>query len=159
LYGQNSSQYNKLNYAGSVLYEPIGVTSGYGSLHITDDTFTAMLGLAQDKGVNISNRFGDGPNWRMRVIRSACDILGMDSDFILKHSFQRGLFAVELSDNCKQFLRGESDVPLYKNVSLEDLAKYWRERWLKMRKQNSAVLKQVCDFTPGQFNIEKTNII
>ena len=52
-----------------------------------------MLQLAKDNGCNISNRFGDGPNWRMRVIRAACDVLGLNSDIILKHSFQRGLFA------------------------------------------------------------------
>ena len=30
LYGQNSSQYNRLRYGKTLLYQPIGVTSGYG---------------------------------------------------------------------------------------------------------------------------------
>lgn len=116
LYGQNSSQYNRLRYGESLLYKPIGTTSGYGSLHISNETFNAMLQLAEENGCNISNRFGDGPNWRMRVIRSACDVLGLNSDVILRHSFKRGLFAIELATNWRAFLKGQAETPRYRNL-------------------------------------------
>jgi len=158
LYGQNSSQYNRLKYGKSLIYKPIGTTSGYGSLHISNETFNAMLKLAEENGCNISNRFGDGPNWRMRVIRSACDVLGLNSDLILKHSCQRGLFAIRLAVNCKSFLKGESQTPIYRNLPLNKLVNHWRDRWFNMRKQNELVIQQVSSFSPSQYNIEKTSI-
>jgi len=158
LYGQNSSQYNRLKYGKSLIYKPIGTTSGYGSLHISNETFDAMLQLAEENDCNISNRFGDGPNWRMRVIRSACDVLNLNSDIILKHSFQRGLFAVRLATNCKSFLNGASETPVYRNMPLDELVNYWRARWFNMRKQNDVIVQTVREFTPEKFTIEKTNI-
>jgi len=157
LYGQTSSQYNRLKYGKTLLYKPIGSTSGYGSLHISSDTFDCMLQLAEDNECNISNRFGDGPNWRMRVIRAACDVLGLDSDTILKHSFQRGLFAIPLTRNFRAFLKGESKAPMYRDMPLDRLVQYWRDRWLKNRKQNESVVSKVKAFLPAHFNIEKTS--
>lgn len=158
LYGQKSSQYNRLKYGETLLYKPIGTTSGYGSLHISSETFNSMLQLAKDNGCNISNTFWDGPNWRMRVIRAACDVLGLNSDIILKHSFQRGLFAVPLARNFRGFLKGGTEAPLYRNMPLEKLVNYWRNRWLKNRKQNETVINSVREFSPIHFTIEKTNI-
>ena len=106
--------------------------------------------------VNISNRFGDGPNWRMRVIRSACDALDLNSDVILKHSFRRGLFAIMLATNWKSFLKGESKTPIYRDIPLDKLVNYWRNRWFNMRRQNDLILQKVRGFFPEQFAIEKT---
>ncbi len=158
LYGQNSSQYNRLKYGKSLIYKPIGTTSGYGSLHISNETFEAMLQLAEENTCNISNRFGDGPNWRMRVIRSACDVLDLNSDVILRHSFKRGLFAIRLATNWKAFLEGQSQTPIYRNLPLSKLVTHWRNRWFNMRKQNDVVVQKVREFSPEQFNIKKTNI-
>lgn len=157
LYGQTSSQYNRLKYGKTLLYKPIGTTSGYGSLHISGETFNSMLQLAEENKCNTSNRFGDGPNWRMRVIRSACDVLGLDSDMILKHSFQRGLLAVKLATNFRAFLKGESKAPIYRDIPLKKLVNYWQNRWLKNRKQNDSVVSKVKEFLPAHFIIEKTS--
>ncbi|RJQ38741.1 MAG: DUF4338 domain-containing protein [Dehalococcoidia bacterium] len=156
LYGKNSSQYNRLKYGKTLLYKPIGVTSGYGSLHISHETFKAMLQLAEENGCNTSNRFGDGPNWRMRVIRAACDVLDLNSDVILKHSFQRGLFAVRVARNFRAFLKGEAKTPLYRDMPLDKLVDYWDARWLRNRKQNPFIINKVREFLPENFNIEKT---
>lgn len=157
LYGTNSSQYNRLKFRNSLIYKPIGTTSGYGSLHISSETFEAMRNLLVEKGYSISNKFGMGPNWRMRVIRTACDILKLDSNLILKHSFQRGLFAVPLAVNWKSFLNGKSKKIIYRNMSLKRLVKHWRDRWLNMRKQNKTVIQKVLNFQPCQFSIEQTS--
>lgn len=158
LYGKNSSQYNRIKYGKSLLYKPIGVTSGYGTLHISNETFDAMKELATANGHNTSNKFGMGPNWRMRVIRAACDELNLNSDIILKHSFQRGLFAVPLANNYKAFLNGNSKSPRYRSMRLDRLTNYWRKRWLSMRKKNSLVCKKVAGFHPESFKIQKTNV-
>lgn len=159
LYGQHSSQYNRLKFGKSLLFQPIGTTSGYGSLHISNETFNTMRELAKINGYNTSNRFGMGPNWRMRVIRSACDALNLNSNAILKHSFQRGLFAIPLAINWKSFLKGESGNPIFRNLPLNELVIYWRNRWFNMRKQNDLVIQKVKRFDPKQFYIEKTSAL
>jgi len=153
LYGLNSSQYNRLKYKNSLLCKPIGITSGFGTLHISNETFTAMRELIESKGYKISHLFGMGPNWRMRVIRTACDILNLNSDIILKHSFKRGIYAIPLTINWKSFLNGKTRKPIYRNLPLRSLTKYWQERWLAMRKSNNEIVRRVVQFTPGQFTI------
>src|SRR3989344_254545 len=156
LYGTHSAQYARLKYGKTLLYQPIGSTSGYGSLHISSETFEAMRELAEVKGFNTSNRFGMGPNWRMRIIRATCDILKLDSDVILKHSFQRGLYAVSLAVNSKSFLRGESKSLIYRNMPLKKLVKFWKKRWFDMRIQNPDVIQRVRSFSPANFEIKQT---
>ena len=152
LYG-NSSQYNRLRFENRLLYIPIGYTSGYGTLHISNETFLAMQQLLSEKGIMITNRFGDGPNWRMRVIRTASDIIGFDSDILLRHSFKRGIYAVPLTKNFRSFLLGKADRAIYYNLPLETLVKFWKERWLNMRKRNMNVINKILNFSPDNFRI------
>ena len=152
LYG-NSSQYNRLKFKNRLLYIPIGYTKGYGALHISSETFSSMLQLLTEKGMMITNRFGDGPNWRMRVIRSASDIIGFDSDILLRHSFKRGIYAVPLTKNYRSFLIGKSEKPIYYNLPMRKLVKFWRERWLDMRKRNINVINKILYFKPEDFGV------
>ena len=130
LYG-NSSQYNRLKFKDRLLYIPIGYTTGYGTLHISNETFLAMQKLLVRKGIMITNRFGDGPNWRMRVIRSALDVIGVDSNMLLQHSFKRGIYATPLAKNFRSFLLGLTTKPIYYNLPLSSLIRFWRERYVQ----------------------------
>ena len=152
LYG-NSSQYNRLRFENKLLYIPIGYTSGYGTLHISNETFLAMQQLLSEKGIMITNRFGDGPNWRMRVVRTVSDIIGFDSDVLLRHSYKRGIYAVPLTKNFRSFLLGKADRAIYYNLPLETLVKFWKERWLNMRKKNMNVINKILNFNPDNFRI------
>lgn len=153
LYGK-SAQYNRIKYKKKLVYIPIGQTKGYGTLHLTDETFDAMRELLESRNVLVTNRFGDGPVWRMRVIRTAADMLGFNSDFLLKHSFQREIYAVPLATNFKKFLRGSQRSLQYRNFPLEKLISHWKERWLIPRKENAEVRKRVISFHTKDFKIE-----
>ena len=152
LYG-NSSQYNRLKFKNRLLYIPIGYTSGYGTLHISNETFFAMQQFLVERGLMIANRFGDGPNWRMRVIRSASDIIEFDSNILLQHSFKRGIYAIPLARNFRSFLLGKTDKPIYYDLPMQALVKFWEERWLDMRKKNTNVIDEILDFDPEYFEI------
>ena len=89
----------------------------------------------------------------MRVVRTACDLLSLDPDVILRHSFKRGLFAVPLASNWKGYLNGNTKKLIYRNLPLKELANHWRSRWLSMRKQNKEVVARVAEFVPEQFKI------
>ncbi len=152
LYGK-SSQYNRIKYNDNLLYIPIGQTKGYGTLHLTDETFNAMRDLLAANNILVTNRFGDGPIWRMRVIRTAAEILGFDADFLLKHSFRREIYAIPLASNFKEFLMDEQSKLRYYDHPLNNLVDYWRNRWLYNRKKKSIIREEVYNFSPEKFNI------
>ncbi|QOI97502.1 MAG: DUF4338 domain-containing protein [Flammeovirgaceae bacterium] len=153
LYGK-SSQYNRLKYKDLMLYQPIGHTKGYGTLHLSDETIQEMVKFLRSKNIEINHEFGDGPSWVMRVIRTAGDMLGFDSDFLLRHSFQRSIYFVPLAKNFKQVLNDNAKRPKYYDLSKKDLTDYWRERWFEKRKLNPDIITKVFDFSPSQFTIE-----
>lgn len=152
LYGR-SSQYNRIRYQDRLLYIPIGETKGYGTLHLTEETFQSMLELLKARNILVANSFGDGPSWRMRVIRTVGDILRFDSDFLLQHSFKRRIYAVPLAKRYKEFLMGETKRPCYYNYSLNVLTKFWKDRWLEKRLKNQTIINQVIKFISSDFSI------
>lgn len=152
LYGR-SSQYNRIKYNGKLLYKPIGKTKGYGTLHLTKETFTAMQEYLEFNGVNISNQFGAGPIWAMRLINKAGEMLNFDPDFLLKHSFKRGIYFIPYAENALEFLNGKTRKIKYYNYSKNELVEFWKERWLYKRKQNSQVIQEVVNFKAKEFDV------
>jgi hypothetical protein len=152
LYGK-SSQYNRIKYKNLLLYNLIGYTKGYGTLHLSDETFGAMYKLLEENKISISNRFGDGPSWRMRVIRSAADIIGFNSDLLLQHSFKRAIYLIPLAKNYIEFLNGTSNELDYYDFSLKELTNFWRGRWYSKRKSNPKIKEAVLGFRKKDFKI------
>ena len=152
LYG-NSSQYNRLKFNDELLYQPIGQTKGFGTLHLSEETIHLMIRFLKSKGVVVGHKFGDGPSWVMRVIRSAGELLGFDSDFLLKHSFKRNIYFIPLASEFKAFLNGETKQPKFKNYSKNDLVQFWRDRWLENRKKNIDAVANVLGFHSNDFLI------
>lgn len=152
LYG-NSSQYNRIKFKDELLYKPIGQTKGFGTLHLSDETIQLMIKFLKSKGIEVGHKFGDGPSWVMRVIRSAGDLLGFDSDFLLKHSFRRNIYFIPLAKEYKAFLNGETRQPHFNNYSKNDLVEYWKKRWFENRKRNADIIEKVLEFEPDGFKI------
>lgn len=152
LYGR-SAQYNRLKFNDELLYNPIGETKGYGTLHLTKETFSAMQDYLISKGFNLSNRFGSGPIWTMRVIQKAGALLNFDPDFLLKHSFKRGIYFIPYANNALKFLNGETKRVKYFNYSKKELVDFWKKRWFNMRKENPEIIERVVNFNPNDFEI------
>ena len=152
LYGR-SSQYNRLRTKDRLLYQPIGSTRGFGTLHLTNETFVAMNDYLRSQNVIVGNRFGDGPSWTMRVIRSAGRILGFDADFLLRHSFKRSIYFISLAHGSKEFLRGETTALRNYSSTLNTLSNYWKRRWLKNRLLRAEVIEKVKTFQKEDFDV------
>jgi hypothetical protein len=152
LYGR-SAQYNRIKLNSHSLYERIGETKGFGTLHLSEKTFSLMVLLVKSKNKVIDNNFGSGPSWRMRVIRAAGDILGFDSDILLCHSFKRDIYAVQLASNTREFLKDNDAKLQYYNWHLKDIVSFWRERWLTNRLGNPEIYQQVKSYLPESFSI------
>ena len=152
LYGK-SSQYNRIKYDGRLLYQPFGSTKGYGTLHLTEFTVGKMKELLVSKGIGLDCKFGDGPNWRMRLVRTVGDLLGFDTNFLLKHSFRRNIYYVPLAENSIEFLNGIERKPVYYNWPMKNLTGYWHERWFENRKKNLRVVHNVLQFKARNFEV------
>ncbi len=152
LYGK-SAQYNRINFRNNTLYNHIGQTKGFGTFHLTNETFVAMNELLKENGIIVSNKFGSGPSWSMRVIRTASELLDFDPDALLNHSFKRHIYFVPFASNTIQFLRGQHNNLRYYKRSASSLRNYWKKRWFNNRKRNSSVIENVKWFTRDSFDI------
>jgi hypothetical protein len=156
LFGK-SSQYNKLYFRDDQLYIPIGETKGYGTFHLSQETFNAMIELLASQNVIINNRIEDGPCWRMRVIKTAAELIDYNPKTILNHSFKRYIYAVPLAKNFKRFLNGEDPELCYYDYPENELIAYWKERWYKKRMQyliSSGRISELITFRNLDFDIQ-----
>lgn len=130
-----SSIYNRLKLNGEPFFESIGYSQGWGHFHIPDELFAEMRTYLQRKRHSYAgnNRFGQGPNWKMRAMRQAIQFLGENPD-LLCHRINRELFVSELAENAFQILRGEAKRPSYRNLkSVDTISELAKERWIVPR--------------------------
>ena len=146
LYGVHSSQYNRISYNGDLLFKPVGHTRGYGTVHLSLETFELMRNMLARRGIEPSHEFGAGANWKIRAVRSSLQQLGLDEDLMLQHSYPKIIYVAEYAENARKFLRGENGNPRYHNRPLNSLIEHWRDRWLRMRIENQEVLQRVREF-------------
>ena len=78
-------------------------------------------------------------------------LFGFDGDSLLKHSFQRSIYAIPLASNWKDALIGEYKKPDYFDYPLQELVTHWKERWLSMRLKNQNIVDEVSKFKVEQF--------
>ncbi len=105
-----SSVYNRLKLDGKWYLRSVGFTQGYGHFHVTDELFTALRSCLERVGHPYSHgyRFGQGPNWRFRVVRAGLELLGMDRE-LARHGIKREVFVCSIAGNAIRYLRGEDD--------------------------------------------------
>lgn len=130
-----SSVYNRLKLDGVPYFNAIGYTTGWGHFHIPAQLFLEMrkyLRLKRhpyDKG----NRFGDGPNWKLRLVRAVLDDLGYESD-LLRHGILREVFACNVATNTARVLRGEVRHFQYRGLlTVQEIGSRARDRWIVPR--------------------------
>ncbi|HLL01303.1 MAG TPA: Druantia anti-phage system protein DruA [Myxococcaceae bacterium] len=153
LYGVAASQYNRLKLTlpdrPPVSWTDLGSTEGFGTVHLTEETVTALRGLAVAKrgGRNVNNVFGEGNSPRMRQVREGLDTLGISSDVILRHSSPRRMYGLELYPGARDSLRF-NEVRPSAPPPFAELARGWRERWLLRRIERRDVIARVAAIDP-----------
>jgi hypothetical protein len=93
-----SSVYNRLTFQHQKAYSSVGHTLGFGHFQFSDDLFADLASLVNSDNGFRSNEYGQGPNWKMRTIRSALEELGLNGD-LLKHGLRREVFLAPLAKN------------------------------------------------------------
>jgi hypothetical protein len=127
-----SSLYNRLTLNGQRYFKSIGFTAGWGHFHVPDSLFNSIREYLELKGHPYAgnNRFGEGPNWRLRAIRHVLHLLNLNPN-LLRHGIAREVFICELASNSKEYLTGEVKRPQYHGLlSVADVAEYSLARWV-----------------------------
>jgi len=144
-----SSVYNRVFYDSKNgrlnLLQSIGFTSGYGHFHVPEDVFTLMRAFLSERNDRYADghQYGNGPNWRMRVIRKVMQLLGYSKTPVLKHGIQREVFISPLATNYKEYLCGRTDKPEFIDLPLEHYTEYFKNRFMlpRFERRKSEVLK------------------
>ena len=123
-----SSIYNRITYNGARVYHPVGFTEGFGHFQFSDAVFDELVDLLSADANFRGNRYGQGPNWRMRTIRTALERLGLPGD-LLRHGIRREVFLAPLTLSWRAFLRGETNNVRPYDYPLGKLAQHYRDRW------------------------------
>lgn len=129
-----SSLYNRLRLPGLVELCFVGRTQGWGHFQVPDDTFRKMRLLLRIDGHPYAegHQYGDGPNWRMRVIREALGRIGMNPD-LLRHGIAREIYAMPLSATFREYLQGKTQVFESQLPRADEIAAACRTRWIVPR--------------------------
>lgn len=159
LYGIGSSQYNRIKLPlsffeeqnkGKVEYINFGVSEGFGSFHFSKETIRiadVYLGR-RTGGKRVNSIFGEGANPLIRKLRESIELLGLESEPLLKHENKRIIYGIPLAKNTKEILLGYEESPDYLIPgggieSTEMIAKFWKERWLAKRILRPEVLERL----------------
>ncbi len=129
-----SSLYNRITFNGKPLFIKIGETVGWGHFHLSNGSFKLMRNYLSyiEHPINKSHRFGQGPNWKIRTIRTCLELLGLSPD-LLMHGIKREVYIAPLAENYKEFLLGQSKRPKYYEIRKESLIDFFTQRWLLPR--------------------------
>jgi hypothetical protein len=134
-----SSVYNRLKLPGIITFDRIGTTDGWGHFMVSDELFRQLrlvLKVCQDPYFN-NYKFGQGPSWRLRALRKACQILNVDAG-LLQHGIKREVYGIPLANNWRQVLLGDQDVPEYERHNASIIAKAALKRWVIPRSERNS---------------------
>ena len=164
LYGSALSQYSRVKVRAEAIggkphekieYRPIGLSEGFGSFHISQETLGLMgilIGRSKEAR-KVNSIFGEGVNPLMRKIREGMELLGLPSDVLMNHGNKRVVYGVALAKNFRDVLSGFTDSAQYNapltrdKLRTEMLADFWRRRWLLNRMEKPGILEEVSKHT------------
>jgi hypothetical protein len=113
--------------------ESLGYTEGYGSFHLME-LYPLFREFLENRGISTRGGFGKGPRRKWQTMVRALAILGFSSD-LLKHGVKREAFLFPLADNLREYVEGQSNNPVYRDLPFQELSNFWLKRWLLPRSE------------------------
>lgn len=159
-----SSIYNRLKLNGVDYMQSIGFSGGWGHFHVPDELFEDLRNYLRQCGHDYADfhSFGQGPNWRIRVIRAALANLGFRGD-MLKHGIQREVFISLLAENSCKILQEGRGKPQIKNLlTVQEIAEAASERWIIPRAARMPEFKDwnassISDLIKANYGLHSTS--
>jgi hypothetical protein len=138
-----SSLYNRLRIPGLLEFERVGMTGGWGHFQVPGALFARMRELLkrEEHPYASGHQYGQGPNWRMRVVREALKRVDLDPD-LLRHGIAREIYAAPLTPDWREVLRGDTAVPLVERPAAAELGDRTVARWLIPRAERDPAFRR-----------------
>ena len=143
LYHVGSSQYNRVSFPGkssNVSYKLLGKTVGYGSVHLSQKTYSTIQQLLRVEETSQSYTFAAGVNYKLRSMAAALGMLGLQK--LQQHSTPRLVYAVPTAENWQEYLTGQDEEPRWHFNDIDNPAaetsqiiEFWKNRWFVNRAQ------------------------
>jgi hypothetical protein len=136
----------------SLLWDFVGFTQGWGFFHLNNGIATKIYEYLKQTNNKIvkKHRFGDGPNWKMRLLREGMKELNIDYQKYGKHGIKRGFYVAPLASNFKEVLNEKEKRPKLNNWTTKELFGFFRERYLLPRAQRDTRWK---DFSKDEIRV------
>ncbi len=168
LYYVGSSQYNRLKIPKNVFdsdfdveWEKLGMTIGYGTMHISKATTQSLTEATSDGYNRINHVFGEGASPKMRLltmsIRELLESSNEDSKDLTKHAMSRIVYGACLASNTLDYLMGKDDAPQYYTdvneykEGTQKIIDYWTARWLGSRLNFEPIYQRIRNFDKESF--------
>ena len=127
-----SSVYNRLHVNGWTRYVRLGSSSGYGHFQINEKTFESLRRMLEAQGHRYAQipHYGEGGNWRLRVVRAALASVGVNGDTVLRHGVRREAWAAPLHPQWRDVIEGRHPAEIWTHTpTAEQIGQWWRNRW------------------------------
>lgn len=168
LYYVGSSQYNRLKIPGKIfntdfdiVWKKLGMTIGYGTMHISKATTMSLTEATSDGFNRINHVFGEGASPKMRLltmsIRELLESANEDSKDFSKHAMSRIVYGACLAENTFDYLLGKDAKPRYYTdmsdyiAGTRKIVDFWRNRWLKSRLNYEPIYQRIRSFNKKGF--------
>lgn len=113
-------------------WEFVGYTKGQSHIHITANGSWELIRQIVPDDVFNTFKFGDGPNWKMRVLKYGLRQLDLSED-MLSIGWKRGYYRLPLAENWQDYLLQKTDKIIFKRHNPTDLIAYWKSKWVLPR--------------------------
>ncbi len=129
-----SSVYNRVTYRGELMLHSVGFTRGFGHFQFSDELFGDLVTFVRHEVLPSpatkvgSSKYGSGPNWRFRIIRTALNALEIDESH-LQHNVRREVFLAPVAEGWREYLCGEREDFVPYDMPVAAIGEYYRERW------------------------------
>lgn len=124
-----SSIYNRL-----LGWEFVGYTKGQSHIHITANGSWELIREVVPDEVFNTFKFGDGPNWKMRVLKYGLRQLDF-SEEMLSIGWRRGYYRLPLAQNWQDFLLNKTNRIVFNHHTKTELVNYWKDKWVFPRRE------------------------
>lgn len=123
----HSAVLNRLKHADTKLWHNVGYTRGLGTMHFSLKTVELAKELLARNDTDVPDRLNSGPSWKLRLMRTAIESVGLQAEKHLSHGYKRGVYLMEYAENAKNFLAGRDGRLKLKHLAMADLLESWEE--------------------------------
>lgn len=146
-----SSLYNRVCFNDRRVFQSIGFTAGSGDFHFSNGLYAEFSDFAKKYCMPTAKQatWGTGFRNRRELVRKALKIIGLPSDLIY-HQVKREVFVIPLAKNVREFLTGKHERVRWNDMPVDDIFRYFRERWLLGRAERD---KRYLDFKASSYGL------